>query len=727
MKKFVAMLLALIMIFSLAACGKTTTTEQAPVEQAPVEQAPVEQAPVDQPADEPAGYEGYVSELGADGNYVRGDDEDIYAGALGGYEELMAAAKSVATNDERFVLEAQAEAYLLDSAVMQPNTTQGGAYTISRIAPRTVPYVQWGNDDDRFFGMVISDEFLTPAERADLFELWGKAVAGEGEYDPAAYLTEKGHSLLDQYTLTFSTAPVTIDWLNTSSQSDTEITVNTVEGLVQYNNLNQMKPALAESWEISDDGLTYTFHIRQGVKWVTSEGTEYAEVTAYDFEAGFNHMLDTDAGLDWLVDGVIVGVSEYLSGGTFAEVGYKAIDDYTLQITLVEPTSYFMTMLTYSIFLPICKSFYESRGGVYGREEYQAAFADTNAYTYGKSEDVASQVYCGPFLLQKLQKDSEILVVKNPLYYRPEVVTLNSIKWVYDDGSNPTAFYNDLVNGVYAGAGLTAASGLLDLAKADGNFDKYAYVSETTSTSYFGGLNLNRGTFALESGACASPKTEQQKADTVTALNNQNFRKALQFAWDKKTQNAVSRGEDLAETNLRNMYTHPEFVSLENDTTDADGHTFPAGTFFGEMVQYYLEQLGNPTKVADATNGWYNPEAAQAALAAAKEELGDLVTFPIYIDVVYLGTSEVNTAQAQAYKQTVEASLGAENVVVNLIEATTTEDFYACGYRASNGEAGNFDMFYGSGWGPDFGDPCTYLDTFAGDGAGYMTKVIGLF
>ena len=71
--------------------------------------------------------------------------------------------------------------------------------------------------------------------------------------------------------------------------------------------------------------------------------------------------------------------------------------------------------------------------------------------------------------------------------------------------------------------------------------------------------------------------------------------------------------------------------------------------------------------------------------------------------------------------------LGADKVQVNLIEATTTEDFYACGYRASNGEAGNFDMFYGSGWGPDYGDPSTYLDTFRGEGAGYMTKVIGLF
>ena len=180
---------------------------------------------------------------------------------------------------------------VLDSAVMVPNTTQGGAYTISRIAPRTVPYVQWGNDDDRLFGLVISDEFLTPDERADLLAEWSKAVAGEGTYDPAAYLTGKGHTLQSDYKLTFATAPVTLDWLNTSSQSDTEITVNCVDGLVQYNNLNQLCPAMAESWEVSDDGSVYTFHIREGAKWFTSEGEEYADVTAGDFVAGFHHML----------------------------------------------------------------------------------------------------------------------------------------------------------------------------------------------------------------------------------------------------------------------------------------------------------------------------------------------------------------------------------------------------------------------------------------------------
>ena len=126
-----------------------------------------------------------------------------------------------------------------------------------------------------------------------------------------------------------------------------------------------------------------------------------------------------------------------------------------------------------------------------------------------------------------------------------------------------------------AGSGLTEASGTLKMAKDDGNFDKYAYVSDTTSTTYFGGMNVNRGTFALESGAAASPKTEQQKIDTHTALNNLNFRKALQFAFDKSTQNAVVNGEELKDTNLRNMYTHPEFVSLEDPeyrSRDIGGH-----------------------------------------------------------------------------------------------------------------------------------------------------------
>lgn len=718
-KKALSLLLASAMAVSMAGCGNKGTTPPGSVEiQSSESQSQSQQESSSASSEAPQ----------EDAVYVRGDDEERYNAVLGGFKEYTEKAKAAATIDERFMLFAQAEAYLLDSATMIPTTTQGGAYTISRIAPRTIPYVQWGNDDDRLKGLVISDEFCTPDERKEMLSEWSKAVAGEGAYDPAKYLTGKGHKLQKSYTTTFSTAPVTLDWLNTSSQSDTEITVNCVEGLVEYNNLGQMMPALAESWEVSEDGLKYTFKIRPGVAWYTSEGTKYADVTADDFAAGFRHMLDAKAGLEWLVDGIVAGATKYYEGGgSWDEVGYKALDASTLEITLEKPVSYFMTMLTYSCFLPMCKSFYEAHGGVFGVNEYATKSADTNAYTFGKADDVASQVYCGPFLVRTLQKDSVIELVANKNYYNTKAVALESIKWVFDDGSNPEAIYNDTLAGVYPGVTLGQASGLLDKAKADGNYEKYAYVSDTTSTTYFGGLNVNRGTFALESGTVKSPKTEQQKIDTSTAMLNQDFRKALLYAFDKKTWNAVQRGEDLALTNVRNMYTHPQFVQLENDTTDADGHTFPAGTFYGDMVQYYCDKMGIGIKVADGENGWFLPDKAKEHLAAAKTALGDSVAWPIQIDIVYLSTSDTNTAQAAAYKKIIEGTLGAENVQVNLLEATTTEDFYASGYRAANGEAGNFDMFYGSGWGPDYGDPSTYLDTFQGEGAGYMTKVIGLF
>ena len=726
MKKAIIMILAIVMVFAFVSCGKKADSTTATTATTP---AATTTTTTTTTATTPAATTTPAAAPAAEAKYVRGDDEEIYAAVLGDYEALLDEAKNAATDSERFVIYARAEAYLLDSAVMIPTTTQNGAYTISRIAPRTVPYVQWGNDDDRWKGTIISgDTFLTPAERDELLDQWAKAVKGEGTYDPAAYLISKGHTINKDYKTTFSTAPVTLDTLNTSSQSDTEILVNCTDNLVQYNNLGQMIPACAESWSVSDDGLVYTFNIRKGATWSTSEGTVYAEVKAKDFEAGFHHMLDAQAGLEWLVQGVIAGVNEYLlEGGSWDAVGYKAVDDYTLQITLEAPTSYFMTMLTYSCFAPICESFYLAHGGVFGIEEYAAAFADTEKYTYGKSTDVSSQVYNGAFILQQLNDASIIQVVKNPNYYDPESVKINSITWILDGGENPKATYDETVKGTYAGIGLTEGSGTLALAKADGNFDKYHYVSDTTSTSYFGGLNLNRGTFALASGAVASAKTEEQKIDTETAMMNKNFRKAVQYAFDKATYNAVSRGADLATTNLRNMYTHPEFVQLAEDVTDANGHKFVAGTMYGEMVQYYLDQMGCPVKVADGIDGWFNPEAAKAALAEAKKELGDSVKWPIVIDDVYYSASATQVGQAQAYKQSIESVLGAENVTVNLIEASVLNDFYASGYRASNGEAGNFDMFYGSGWGPDFGDPCTYLDTFRGNGAGYMTKVIGLF
>ena len=674
-------------------------------------------------------YTGFVSTPDENGSYVRADDEAIYSLNFKDYSSLTQQARDADTLDERFLLYAQAEAALLDSAAVIPTTSQGGSYAMSRVAPHTAPFAMWGNDPSRLSGVVISDSFLTCAERSELETMWEAAAGGNGTYDPAAYLTSKGHTLLRSYGATFSTNLKTLDWVNTSRSSDSMVIANCVEGLAQYDNLGNLQPALAESWEVSQDGKTYTFHIRSGVKWTTADGAEYAELTANDFVAGFRHMLDCQAGLESLAGSGganITGVDDYVwEGASFEAVGCKAPDDYTLVFTLNKPVPYFTSMLTYSIFLPICDSFYRSRGGVYGADAYASAL-EAGSVSFGLTDDVSSQVYCGPFLMQSVSSD-EITLVRNASYYRTDAVALDSIRWINVNNLYSDDIYNMAISGELSGISLSSAAGTLYWAQEDGNFDAYAYVTESSSTTYFGALNLNRGTFVLENGACASPKDEQAKADTATAMNNKNFRKALQHAFDKASYNAVSRGEDLAETNLRNMITPPEFVKLENAVTDKNGHSFPAGTFYGEMVQYYCDQLGCQVDCADGQDGWYKPEVARNYLQAARIELGGNVSWPIQIDYVYYGFSAAQGEQAQTYKSAIEGALGAENVTVNLIEAADSYDYYNSAYFCYSGAEVNCDFFCGSGWGPDYGDPSTYLDIFDHAVDGYMLTVLGLF
>ncbi len=660
--------------------------------------------------------------------YARGDDKAIYNDVLGQYASFAAEAKGIEDDDERFVKYAESEAWLLNSGVFNPTTTQGGNYAITRVAPRTVPYANWGNDDDRLKTMVVVDapnKFITSEERAELIELWKAARAGGAAYDPKAYLSGKGYSFATTYQTTYSTAPATLDVLNTSEQSDTEVLVNCIDGLLEYDNLGVLQPNIATSYDVSADGLTYTFHLREDAKWFTSNGDVYANVVADDFVAGFQHMLDAAAGLEFLVDGVVAGAHEYLGGGSFEDVGVKAVDDHTFQFKLVAKESFFVSRLTYSCFMPMNRAFFLSKGGAFGVEEYKAASAK-ETYKYGNVADASNALYNGAYIPGAIVEKSEISLRKNPNYFLADKANFSTIKWVYDDGSNPDALYNAAVSGTYAGIGLGVASGLLAKAKADGNFDKYHYVADTTTTTYLAGYNVNRGTF--DTGSVKSTQNNQEKTYTHYAMQNIFFRKALQFAWDRKTFNAVSVGEELAALSLRNMYTKPDFLSLSKDVTDSHGYTFKQGTQYGDLVQHYCNVIGLPINTADGQDGWYNPDVA---LGYMKKAVGQLKAEKkwggkIKIDVTYYGASASQTANANAYKTIIEKTLG-KYVEVCLNNAETTADFYACGYRAKNGEAGNFDVFYGSGWGPDYGDPSTYLDTFLGGGAGYMTKIVGLY
>ena len=283
----------------------------------------------------------------------------IYDAQLGAFNTLYQAAKEEQNVSKRYALMAQAEAKLLEAAVLIPGTTNGGNYGLSRVAKRSASTVLWGNDSDRFHNVLITTELISAEDQTHLKAMWNE-VRGTGTYSQKAtdYLKEKGYTLKDTYNMGYASDPKTWDALATSRSADSEAIVNTYDGLVEYDNENEIKPALAESWEVSEDGKTYTFHIRQGAKWVDAQGREVADVKADDFVAGMQHMLDAGGGLEYLVENIIVNALEYNTGDVtdFAEVGVKATDDNTVVYTLCQPTSYFITMLGYNVFAPMSRT-----------------------------------------------------------------------------------------------------------------------------------------------------------------------------------------------------------------------------------------------------------------------------------------------------------------------------------------------------------------------------------
>lgn len=726
MKKLIALLLALTLVASLFAGCSGNTEETTATSEVATESTEATEDVVETMAD--------VTGLSYDEASAL-----LYDEALGEFISLYEAGKGEVNNlSLRYALMAQAEAKLLTSGVFLPLSTNGGNYAISCAAPYGYGNALWGNDSDRFHNMLVTDKFITAADRAEMKAQYAE-LNGTGTYEEWAknYLTEKGYVLTDAYTIGYASDPQTWDALATSRAADSEAIVNTFDGLYEYDVEGVQQPALAESVEVSADGTVYTFKLREGLKWVDSQGREVADVVADDFVAGMQHMMDAMGGLEYLVEGIIVNASEYIYGDItdFSEVGVKAIDDYTLEYTLTDVCPYFMTMLGYNVFAPMSRAYYESMGGKFGAE-YDS---EDPSYKYGK--DVNSIAYCGPYRVTNHTAENSIVFVANESYWNADNITIKTLTWLFNDGQDATKAYNDLKAGVLSGAGLNAAA--LEAAKADGLFDEYAYVSETDATSFCAFFNLNRGAYANfnDETIAVSTMTEEDGARANMAMRNVHFRRALTMSIDRASYNAQTQGEELKLNSLRNTYTPGNFRFLTEDVTiDINGTetTFPAGTFYGEIVQAQIDADGVPLTVWDPANltsdsfdGWYNPTAAVAELALAVEELAAngvevSAANPIYLDLPCYSGSEVFLNRANTFKQSVEEVLGGA-VIINLVECAESADWYYAGYYADTGADANYNIYDVSGWGPDYGDPQTYLDTMLPDYAGYMTKCLGVF
>ena len=735
-RKIVSALLVMSMTASLVACGNSGSGSSDPADESvSVSSSASSESDASASASSESEAEAEESEM------PEGYDEtstELYNEALGDFNDALATAKEAETVDERYALMAVAEGKLMESAMMYPLISRGGMYAMYRMAPRTKDYTLWGSDNDRYHQYVVTTDFIKAEDYNEMRAKWDE-LKGTGTYESwvKEYLAGKGYTLKDSFSMPYASDPVTWDGLATSRAADNDAIINTYDGLMEYDVEGTLQPALAESYEVSDDGLTYTFHLRKDVKWTDSQGREVDTVKADDFVAGMQHMCDAQGGLEYLVQGVIKNVSQYISGEVtdFDEVGVKAVDDYTVEYTLEEPCSYFMTMLGYTIFMPMSRSYYQSQGGKFGAE-YDSSAAD---YQYGK--DSNSIAYCGPYLVTNATAKNTIVFKLSDSYWNKDNVNIKTLTWLFNDQSDVTKMYTDAKAGTVDYVNLNTST--METAKSEGLYDQYAVVSDTDATSFMGFYNINRtATANANDGTTAkSTKSDEEIQRTNKALQNVHFRRAISFAADRGAYNAQQVGEDLKYTSLRNTFTPGYFVSLSKDTTiqiNGTDTTFPAGTYYGEIVQKQIDADGVKIKVWDAENktsdgfdGWYNPENAVEELNTAIEELAeDGITIdesnPIQIEYPYPSAVEVYTNKANSYKKSVEAVLGGK-VVINLVDAVDVDGWYYAGYYVNYGYEQNYDVYDVSGWGPDFGDPCSYLDTMLPDYEGYMTKCFGIF
>jgi oligopeptide transport system substrate-binding protein len=199
------------------------------------------------------------------------------------------------------------------------------------------------------------------------------------------------------------------------------------DGLVSFDSEGELVYESAESYETSEDGLTWTFHLREDAKW--SDGSA---VTAADFVNTIDRALDPDNGNAIYANMLynIAGAQDYnCNGGALEDVMAVAVDDYTLEFTLVSPCSYFLKMMSMPVFYP-------SKTGL--------ATNDNEAWY----KDPETSLGNGAFCLESYTDGVGYTVVKNENYYQADKVSLDriSVQFIDDEISLLSSYQTGEVN-----------------------------------------------------------------------------------------------------------------------------------------------------------------------------------------------------------------------------------------------------------------------------------------
>ena len=293
-----------------------------------------------------------------------------------------------------------------------------------------------------------------------------------------------------------------------------EVIANTIEGLYQTDSDGQAVPALVDSAEKGEDGLSYTFKLREDAQWSNGE-----PVTAHDFVYAWRRLADPDTGSEYsYIMGIagLVNANEVLAGEKAPEeLGVEALDDYTLEIQLANPVPYFESLMSFIPFFPLNEEFMTEVGDSYGISP--ETLLSNGAYTITSYEPAATTI--------ELDKNED--------YYDADNVALEGVKYqVIKDSQQAMLSYQngdlDLV---------TLAGEQVDLFKADPEF-----------------VNVQAGYLWY-----ISPNT------LVEGLENANLRNALATSFDK---------QQITETILKDGSIPANYIIPDGLAVGPDGKDF---------------------------------------------------------------------------------------------------------------------------------------------------------
>lgn len=205
--------------------------------------------------------------------------------------------------------------------------------------------------------------------------------------------------------INITSEPPEMNSITTTDTVSLNVLRHLVDGLIVLDAQDKPIGGVAEKWTVSDDGLVYTFNLRKDYKWSNGE-----PVTAKDFDFAFKALLNPEFAADYAYFGyVFKNGAAFNSGKVKSEdVGVKVIDDYTLELTLEQPTTYLLDMLAFGAFLPVNEKAYNEFGDAYGT-------------------DADKTVTNGAFNFASWTHESEIVVTKNPDYPHAKNVSIEKI------------------------------------------------------------------------------------------------------------------------------------------------------------------------------------------------------------------------------------------------------------------------------------------------------------